>query len=231
MLLLLIEDDPVIAAELQMRWHGRGWTVRACARLAEADSALAQADVEAIVLDLNLPDGDGLDWLARFRRRDRLTPVLVLTARTRVVDRVKGLSGGADDYLSKPFAPEELDARLEVLCRRTKVARGEELHFGRLTWRRDLGKAFVDGQPINLAPREFEVLGLLMHRAPHLLARRTLMDALAERNLEVAESAAENYVSRLRRKLTGSGTQVRTLRGFGYMLALDDTAPGSTAVD
>jgi len=230
MLLLLIEDDPVISRELQLRWRQRGWVVRGCGDLAEADRALAERDVqdfELIVLDLNLPDGDGLDWLRRLRQRDRLTPALILTARSRVADRVLGLQGGADDYLVKPFAPEELDARIEVLGRRAQVARGDHLHYGRLTWRGDLGRAYVDDRVLELAPREFEVLGLLMQRAPRLVAKRALVDALAERNIELGDSASEIYVSRLRRKLVDAGVQVRTVRGFGYMLVLDPAAPGA----
>ncbi|MDP3086428.1 MAG: response regulator transcription factor [Rubrivivax sp.] len=229
--LLLIEDDAVIARELLLRWRGRGWQVRACASLAEAGSALAgdlsgQA-VELVVLDLGLPDGDGVQWLARFRQQDRRTPVIVLTARDRVADRVLGLKIGADDYLVKPFDPEELDARIEALQRRGQVGRGEWLQFGRLRWLGGEGRAYVDLQVLELMPREFEVLGLLISRAPRLLPRRVLIDALAERNLEVGDSAAEVYVSRLRRKLAGSGTTIRTLRGFGYVLALADSGdPG-----
>jgi DNA-binding response OmpR family regulator len=224
MLLLLIEDDPVIARELQLRWRARGWVVRTCGDLASADAALGAVEAqgyELIVLDLNLPDGDGLAWLHRFREQDRITPTLILTARSRVADRVLGLHGGADDYLVKPFAPEELDARIEVLTRRAQVARGDHLHYGRLTWRRDLGRAYVDDHVLDLSPREFEVLGLLIQRAPRLIAKRALIEALAERNLELGDSASEIYISRLRRKLLGSGTQVRTMRGFGYMLVLD----------
>jgi DNA-binding response OmpR family regulator len=224
MRLLLIEDDAVIARELQLRWRAKDWIVHACDRLAAADAVLAdpaKQGIDIVVLDLGLPDGDGIAWLRRFRQSDRMTPTLVLTARDRVADRVLGLHTGADDYLVKPFARDELDARVEVLARRAQVTRGDVLHFGRLTWRRDLGSAFVDDKALDLSPREFEVLGLLMRRAPRLLAKRLLIDALAERNLDLGDSAAEIYVSRLRRKLQGAGVSVRTLRGFGYMLVLD----------
>ncbi|HEY6353728.1 MAG TPA: response regulator transcription factor, partial [Burkholderiaceae bacterium] len=181
-----------------------------------------------IVLDLGLPDGDGVEWLQRLRRRDQITPVLVLTARDRVADRVQGLRGGADDYLVKPFAPEELDARAEVLARRTLVAGGKVLHYGRLSWRAEAGRAYVDERPLDLLPREFEVLGVLIRRAPHLVAKRGLIDTLAEKNLEVGDAAVEVYISRLRRKLAGSGTVIRTLRGFGYLMALEPEAGDST---
>ena len=225
MRVLLIEDDCVIARELALRWGARGWVVRNAESLAEADAAFALDGAELIVLDLGLPDGDGLDWLARLRQRDRTTPLLVLTARDHVIDRVAGLRGGADDYLVKPFAVDELDARIEVLMRRAQIARGELAHYGGITW---LGReccAYVAGQAMDLSPREFEVLGILIRHAPRLVPKRALIDALAERNLEVGDSVAEVYVSRLRRKLAGSGTLIRTLRGFGYQLALDDKSP------
>jgi DNA-binding response OmpR family regulator len=221
MRLLLIEDDSVIAHELSLRWRARDWAVLHCASLAEAEQALRDGAFDLVVLDRGLPDGDGLDWLQRLRTRDRLTPVLVLTARDRVADRVEGLQAGADDYLVKPFAAEELDARVEVLTRRAAAARGELLQFGRLSWLGREGHVLVDGRQLELSPREFEVLGLLVRRAPHVVPKRVLIDALAERNLEVGDSASEVYVSRLRRKLMGSGTEIQTVRGFGYRLVLD----------
>jgi len=225
MRLLLVEDDAVIARELLLRWQLRGWIVPHCATLAATDEMLARGpeggSVELVVLDLGLPDGDGLLWLQRFRRRDRLTPVIVLTARDRVSDRVLGLRSGADDYLVKPFAVDELDARIEALQRRGQTSRGELLHYGRLSWLGEEGHACVDGRALDLLPREFEVLGLLIRRAPRLVPKRVLIDALAQRNQELGDSAAELYVSRLRRKLSGSGTTIRTMRGFGYMLVLN----------
>ena len=225
MRLLLVEDDAVIARELLLRWRSRGWIVEACTSLAAADQARAHDQAghafDLIVLDLGMPDGDGVHWLARLRQSDRLTPVIVLTARDRVADRILGLNSGADDYLVKPFDPDELDARVEALQRRGQVSRGELLHYGRITWLGDEGRAYIGGQALELMPREFEVLGLLIGRAPRLLPKRALIDALADRNLEMGDSAAEVYISRLRRKLAGSGATIRTLRGFGYLLELD----------
>lgn len=224
MRLLMIEDDAVIARELLLRWRSGGWTVEACGSLADADRAwenkAAGPAFDLIVLDLGLPDGDGVQWLARLRQRDRLTPVIVLTARDRVADRILGLNSGADDYLVKPFDPDELDARIDALQRRSQMTRGELLRFGRIRWLGDEGRAYIDNELLELMPREFEVLGLLIGRAPRMLPKRMLIDALAERNVEVGDSAAEVYVSRLRRKLAGSGATIRTLRGFGYVLEL-----------
>ena len=225
---LLVEDDPAIARELRLRWEHAGWAVTIAPTLRAADTARAELP-GLIVLDLGLPDGDGLAWLARLRGEDTLTPVLVLTARDRVADRVRGLQGGADDYLVKPFAPEELDARIEVLARRARVERGDAAHYATVTWLRREGRAYAAGRELELSPREFEVLGLLVMRAPRLVPKRILIDALAERNIDVGDSAAEVYISRLRRKLAGSGTAIRTLRGFGYHLAVE--APRTAAGD
>jgi DNA-binding response OmpR family regulator len=220
--LLLVEDDVVIARELLLRWRARGWNADARTSLLSAEEALVgdagHHRYDLVVLDLGLPDGDGVDWLARRRVSDRAIPVIMLTARDRIADRVRGLRSGADDYLVKPFDPDELDARIEAVQRRGQISRGERLQYGRLTWLGDQGCAFVDGRALDLMPREFEVLGLLLGRAPRLLPKRWLVDALAERNLNLADSAAEVYVSRLRRKLAGSGATIRTLRGFGYVL-------------
>jgi DNA-binding response OmpR family regulator len=225
MRLLLVEDDALIVHELLLRWQARGWMVTSCTSLEAASRACADSLVaggfELVVLDLGLPDGDGLRWLAGMRRRDRLTPVMVLTARDQVVDRVRGLQVGADDYLVKPFAVDELDARIEALCRRGQTSRGEVLQYGSVSWLAHDARAYVDGQALELLPREFEVLGLLLRRAPHLVPKRALIDALAESNLELNDAAVELYVSRLRRKLVGSGTAIRTMRGFGYFLTLD----------
>ncbi len=224
MRILLVEDDALIARELALRWRARGWVIRAANSLAAADELLAADAVELIVLDLGMPDGDGLDWLARCRRIDRATPVLVLTARDGIADRVKGLRGGADDYLVKPFSVDELDARVDVLTRRGQSSSGLLVRFGRLTWLGQEGRALVNNRRLDLSPREFEVLGLLIRCSPRLLTKRALIDALTERNLDVGDAAAEVYISRLRRKLAGSGTAIRTSRGFGYQLMLERDA-------
>ena len=232
MRMLLIEDDPTIAHELALRWQQRGWQLQAVATLAAARGATAVPGLfDLVMLDRGLPDGDGLDLLAELRRGDTDTPVLVLTARDQVADRVQGLRQGADDYLVKPFDAEELEARVEGLLRRTIKTPDRRLSFGDLHWLGDEGRACLGEQTLELSPREFEVLGLLVRRAPRLLPKRALIEALAARNLEINDSAAEVYISRLRRRLTGSNVQIRTLRGFGYLLALDGRVTGQPAGD
>ncbi len=220
--ILLVEDDPQIGRELELRWRARGWTVALCSSLGAADQAARLHAHDLVVLDLQLPDGDGLGWLRRWRPKDPATPVLVLTARDQIADRVSGLQSGADDYLVKPFAPPELDARLEALMRRSARVQEGRLQFGPLLWLRDEARALLDGVELDLHPREFEVLGLLARRAPRLVAKRVIVDALAEKNIEVSDSAAEVYVSRLRRKLGHGAIAIDTVRGFGYRLVASD---------
>ena len=151
MQMLLIEDDATIARELRLRWQRRGWQLRTCATLADARRAAATPDLfDLVLLDLGLPDGDGMEFLAELRRTDAHTPVLVLTARDQVADRVQGLRQGADDYLVKPFAPEELDARVDSLLRRAPSALGSRLSFGALRWMGEEGVALLGDQTLDL---------------------------------------------------------------------------------
>jgi DNA-binding response OmpR family regulator len=220
MRILLIEDDPLIARELKLRWLDGPWVVTHVGRLELADAAL-RADAYALVLlDLGMPDGDGLAWLRDLRARDPGLPVIILTARDRVSDRVDGLRAGADDYLIKPYAADELDARIDVVLRRTHPDRDRVIRFGPLSVLAEDFGAWVHGDAFELSPREFEVLRLLMSRAPRLVPKRALVDALAASNEDINDSAAELYVSRLRKRLDGTGVEIRTMRGVGYQLAL-----------
>lgn len=225
MRLLLIEDDPLIARELKLRWDDGPWVVSHVPRLDAADAALAAGAYDLILLDLGMPDGDGIVWLKALRARDARMPVMVLTARDRVAERVTGLRAGADDYLVKPYAADELDARIDVLLRRTHPDRDRVIRFGPMSVLAEDFGAYLDGEPFELAPREFEVLRLLISRAPRLVPKRSIVDALSMSNQEINDTAAELYVSRLRKRLEGSGIEIRTMRGVGYQLAL--TSPAS----
>jgi len=231
MRILLIEDDIYIGRELLLRWRDGERLAQHAASLAAADAALAQTTFDIVLLDLGLPDGDGMEWLAAYRQRDPQGAVLVMTARDRVADRVRGLRLGADDYLVKPFAPEELDARIDVLVRRANVARTHAIRFGRLDLVQETSEVLLDGKRIEMSPREYELLFILMRAAPRLVAKRKLVDALSERNLELNDAAVELYVSRLRKKLEGTGTAIRTLRGVGYQLAIAPARPAPAAED
>src|SRR3954470_465335 len=155
MRLLLIEDDTPIARELLLRWRDTERLALHVATLADADAALAEGTFDIVLLDLGLPDGDGMEWLVAYRQRDPLGAVLVMTARDRVADRVKGLRLGADDYVVKPFAPEELDARIDVLVRRANVARTQAIRFGRLDLVQETSEVLLDGRRLEMSPREY----------------------------------------------------------------------------
>lgn len=219
---LLIEDDNTIASELAWRWRQRRWPLTHAPDLGTARQMLATTGrFDLVLLDRGLPDGDGLGLLAELRQRDAQLPVLLLTARDQVSDRVEGLRLGADDYLVKPFAVDELEARSEALMRRRESQKAHRLSLGPLVWVESERVASLQGVPLELSPREFEVLGLLLQRAPRLTPKATLVDALAQSNRDVDDSVVEVYISRLRRKLNGSGLSIRTLRGFGYVLERD----------
>jgi two-component system response regulator TctD len=228
MQILLVEDDDTIARELALRWRLRQFQTRIARTLAEAGAFLATARADLIVLDLGLPDGDGLQWLVGRRQSDSHTPVLILTAQHLVTDRVRGLRAGADDYLIKPFDPEELDARVDALVRRMQLPEQGVVRFGELSWFPESGRVTLAGQQLEFSPREAEVLGALVRRAPRMVAKRTLVDLLTQRNQELGDSAVEVYMSRIRRKLAGSGLAIRTMRGFGYLLIDDPSNPGGS---
>ena len=219
---LLVEDDEAIARELGLRWRRRRWVLHPAPDLASARALMATPGrFDLVLLDLGLPDGEGLTLLDEVRHREPGLPVLVLTARDQVSDRVTGLRRGADDYLVKPFAPEELEARAEALMRRRQGEQAQRLSLGPLVWIAEDRCATLHGQALDLAPREFEVLGLLLRRAPRLTPKEVLVEELSRRNREADDSVVEVYVSRLRRRLQDSGLSIRTLRGFGYVLELE----------
>ncbi|MAX32035.1 MAG: DNA-binding response regulator [Halomonadaceae bacterium] len=224
MRLLVIEDDPLIARSLEHALQPLGNTVEVFRTYAEAQAALAHDRFDLILLDLGLPDGDGLDLLAALRDRGDTTPVLILTARDGVDDRVSGLDLGADDYLAKPFSLAELEARVRALLRRSQQRSDNRLRFSRLSFDPATGTAALDEAPMALPRRELLLLeGLLLH-AGSIAPRETL-----ERRLfgfdEVGSNALEVYVSRLRKRLQNSGLKVRTFRGLGYRLE-EDQAQG-----
>jgi len=220
MRLLVIEDDPLIARSLEHALQPLGNTVEVFRTYAEAQAALAHDRFDLILLDLGLPDGDGLDLLAALRDRGDTTPVLILTARDGVDDRVSGLDLGADDYLAKPFSLAELEARVRALLRRSQQRSDNRLRFSRLSFDPSSGTAALDDTPMALPRRELLLLeGLLLH-AGSIAPRETL-----ERRLfgfdEVGSNAIEVYVSRLRKRLQNSGLKIRTFRGLGYRLEED----------
>jgi len=222
MRLLLIEDDVSLHTTLQRSLVRSGMRVDICAdgKLALNSWAATQPDV--VVLDLTLPGLDGLEVLAQARAAKLDTPVLILTARSTVGDRVLGLNAGADDYLAKPFDLDELEARVRALHRRhsarTRDTRDDSLQWGQLRYDRDSGAIYHQHQVLDLAPRELTLLRILMDKAGHAVSKERLFELVFPGETQVHFEAIEVVAYRLRKKLADKGFQVVTLRGLGYLL-------------
>ncbi|MBI1649261.1 response regulator transcription factor [Hyphomicrobium sulfonivorans] len=223
MRLLIVEDNEQLSELISSGLRAAGFATDSVTR---ADQALAAATANryaAIILDLGLPDQDGSSVLATLRQAGNPTPVLILTARDGVDDRVAGLRAGADDYLVKPFAFAELIARIEALLRRPGNLLGAQLQLGDLTFDTQSRQAIVDGHPVLLSVRETTVLELLMRRKGNVVSRKAVEDHLFGLG-EVTSNAAEVYVHRLRKQLAAAGASVKiaTMRGVGYVMKETD---------
>jgi DNA-binding response OmpR family regulator len=216
--LLIVEDDAVLRDGLMRSLVQSGYDVDVAATGFEADHLLATRAYDLIILDLALPGMDGLEVLRRLRGRGAKFPVLILTARDGLRDRVDGLDLGADDYLTKPFALPELEARLRALLRRTQVAAEPQLFWGPLRLDAVGRQAFLNGSPMVLTARELAVLELLMQRGGRVVSKGKLVEHLCGWDEEIGPNAIEVYVHRLRRKLEPAGVTIRTVRGLGYLL-------------
>ncbi len=214
---LLVEDDLVLADGIARILRGHGMVVDVVHNGDEADRALAAREVSVVVLDIGLAGIDGFEVVRRLRARRSTMPVLLLTARDDVQDRVRGLEIGADDYLVKPFAAPELVARLKALVRRSNP-RTVDLQIGRLQLDPLARCAMVNGQTIDLSAREWAVLEYLMQNASRVVSKQQIIDAILPWGEEVTLNAVEVYVSRIRAKIASAGITIKTIRGFGYML-------------
>jgi DNA-binding response OmpR family regulator len=218
--LLLVEDNERFAALLKRGLSAAGFAVDEVTAAKEAVTSLQNGRWDVVVLDRGLPDGDGIEVLTEMRQRGDTTPVLILTARGSLKDRVQGLQSGADDYLVKPFALEELVARLQALLRRPGNLLGMALRLGNLTLDTIGRQVFVDDRPIAFSAREVAVLEHLLRRSGRVVAKSLLESSLYGPAQEVGSNAVEVHVHRLRRHLseTGATVQVHTVRGVGYMI-------------
>ncbi len=214
MRLLLVEDDPMIGASVQRGLRQDGHTVDWVRDGAAADLALRSGVHELILLDLGLPEKSGLEWLAAWRARGVALPVLIITARDAVADRVRGLDAGADDYLVKPFDLDELGARLRALGRRQGGRASPRLEHGALALDPATHEVFKDGQPLELSAREFALLQALLENPGVPLSRAQLEERLYGWGAEVASNAVEVHIHALRRKL--GAEWIRNVRGVGY---------------
>ncbi|OFX00045.1 MAG: DNA-binding response regulator [Alphaproteobacteria bacterium RIFCSPHIGHO2_12_FULL_66_14] len=217
---LLVEDNTELVSLLRKGLSRGGIEADSVGTASDAGHALATMRYSVVVLDLGLPDDDGIGLLRDLRRRGDSTPVLVLTARDGVSDRVTGLRAGADDYLAKPFAMEELIARIQALLRRPGNLLGRRLTFGNVALDTEGRRTFVDGMPHAFPARETAVLEILLRRSGNVAPKRLFEDHLFGLSGDVGSNAVEVYVHRLRKMLTDAGATVKvhTVRGVGYLL-------------
>ena len=218
MRILVAEDDLILSDALAHTLRGAGHAVDCVATGPDADRALGAEEYELVILDIELPKFDGFEVLRRLRRRKSAVPVLVLTARDAVHDRIQGLDLGADDYLTKPFEMGELEARIRALGRRSRGIAENRLELGRLAIDLKGQRAFIDGIPVNLSAREFAVLEVLAARAGRVVSKDALMKSLYDWDEDVGPNAIEIYVHRVRKKLQEAAVTIKTIRGLGYLL-------------
>ena len=216
--LLVVEDDEQVGSGLVAGLGQSGFSVQRVATGEDALAACSAGDYDLVVLDIGLPGIDGFEVLRRLRDGRRAMPVLILTARDAIGDRVRGLDLGADDYMTKPFALPELAARVRALVRRGTTRSAPRLVHGPLTLDLASRRAQIGGEALDLAGREWEVLILLLERVEKVVSKDTFIGALTGFDDDLTQNAIEVYVSRLRSKLDPAGIRIRTVRGFGYML-------------
>lgn len=218
MRILIAEDDPVLADGLSRSLRANGYAVDMVTSGDAADAALTAQSFDLLILDIGLPRLSGLDVLKRLRARGVDAPVLILTAADSVEQRVKGLDLGADDYMAKPFALSELEARVRALTRRAAGGSQNVLRHGPLTLDLTGRVAALNDVPLELSARELGLLEILMQRSGRLISKEQLVDHLCEWGEEVSNNAIEVYVHRLRKKLETAGIRIATVRGLGYCL-------------
>lgn len=218
MRILLAEDDAVLADGLSRSLRAAGYAVDSVNSGRDADLALTTQTFDLLILDLGLPHINGQDVLRRLRARDNKVPVMILTAADSVEQRVLGLDLGADDYLAKPFALTELEARVRALVRRGMGNSSSQIKCGCLTYDQVGRSAFLGEQPIELSARELGLLEILLQRMGRLVSKDQIVDHLCEWGEEISANAVEVYMHRLRKKLDGGKVRIATVRGLGYCL-------------
>lgn len=221
MRLLLVEDHATFAELVRQNLEREGFAVDVVETAGDGDAALRAVSYDAIILDLGLPDASGLTLLRDLRAAGKSTPVLILTARDTVDDRVTGLNAGSDDYLVKPCAMEELVARVRALLRRPGGALGVTLAAGNISFDTTAREVRIDDKPIAISRREMGVLEQLMRRYGRVVPKDVIEDKLYGFDEEVTSNSVEAHISRLRKRLEkgGANVSIHTLRGVGYLLS------------
>lgn len=231
MRILLVEDDDALAPALAKALEGECYTVDRAADGATADTRIADFEYDLVVLDWSIPPPNGLELLRRWRALGLNVPVLMLTGRGRLEDRVSGLDTGADDYITKPFALPEFLARVRSLLRRRERP-VSELQAGDLVMDRAARQVRVDGEPVSLTPREFGVLEHLLHHRNQVVSREALAEHVWDRGFDPASNTVEVIIYRLRKKIDGRrpGRLLHTVTGAGYLLSSERRPPGEPPV-
>lgn len=218
MRILIVEDDTLLADVLMTSLQQAGYGVDWAKNGDEADYILSRQEYDLTVLDLGLPRMDGFQVLKRLRERKLQAPVLILTARDALEDRVKGLDLGADDYMTKPFELPELEARIRALLRRSSWGGSEMVRFGGLSFDAAGRRVFCGERPLDLSARELAIFELMLQRAGKVVSKEKLLESLYGWEGEAGDNAIEVYIHRLRKKLDGSGVTISTVRGLGYLM-------------
>jgi two-component system OmpR family response regulator len=218
MRVLLAEDDSVLADGLCRSLRQGGYAVDWVTSGTQADSALMAQPYDLLILDLGLPGMSGMAVLKQLRARHNAMPVLILTAADSVEQRVRGLDLGADDFMAKPFALSELEARVRALVRRAMGAASNTVRLGDLVYDQAGRTALLSGLTLELSARETGLLEVLLQRAGRLVSKEQIVDHLCEWGDEISTNAVEVYMHRLRKKLEGGGIHIATVRGLGYCL-------------
>jgi two-component system, OmpR family, response regulator len=218
MRVLLAEDDTVLADALCRALRKAGYAVDWVTSGSDADSALVAQAYDLLILDLGLPRMPGMEVLKRLRGREARVPVLILTAADSVEQRVRGLDLGADDFMAKPFALSELEARVRALVRRSMGAGSSLVRLGELVYDQGGRTATLHGLVLELSARETGLLEVLLQRVGRLVSKEQIVDHLCGWGDEVSHNAIEVYMHRLRKKLEGAGIRIATVRGLGYCL-------------
>jgi len=215
MYILLLEDDPNLGRALR-KLLSTAYQVQWVRSLAEASNHVAMVDYDVVLLDLGLPDGDGVEWLRAMRSRQWLTPVLIISARDALNDRVLGLDTGADDYIVKPFEAEELLARIRVLLRRQSGSAQPRLTCGSLSFSAEAQQFYIGDEAISLPAMEYQILAVLMHSASKPVIRERLIQQLYGLGDSADSNTLDVHIHTLRKRI--GKDRIETLRGFGYRL-------------
>lgn len=218
MRILLAEDDEVLSNGISKALRQCGFTVDHVATGSDADVAIASAPFDLAILDLGLPQLSGLEVLKRLRSSGRRFPVLIVTARDGLEDRVSGLDLGADDYMTKPFDLPELEARVRALIRRSNYGAETEIVYGPVKMDTASRNITINGEAIEFSSRELAVFELLLQRPGKVVSKEQLLDHMYGFDQEVSQNAIEVLIHRLRKKIESFGLSVRTIRGLGYLL-------------